>query len=536
MKRCIAAIAVMVATAGLWAQVVHDPNDQLYKDLDRWAVRGYVGSLPQLRPYPAQLLDELLGSVVERGNAEAREKAGRYLAALRPSARPYRLGVVGTIVGEGGDATAFGAPTIDGTLRLEEWLSASYALGIYGSLRDPGKELIVPGTYSPYPDFVLDWANVGPINILQNWTSNLAVGTANLYFQAGLNRTSFGPFFDNGIVVGPQAGRAGHFSLTYRKELWSFSVVLLELTATDDFAEGQYPDKHLILHTIDFKPHPKLELGFYESVVWGGRFEPLYMAPFNHYFAAQSMTGFEDNSLLGFHGRWAAAKDFQVLGQVYIDDLNFNDMVSLKLDTKYKVAGELGLRWAPEAGPLADLAADYTAVMPYMYTHINSDRTEASRYNKEPAQPNYSNYTHRGRNLGTDLEPNSDRFSLRSAWRVVPGLELSLSGYLTRHANASAGVEGMTSLNDGTILDDGYTTENMDKPKATFHYETRFLTQSTIETLAAGGLGLSWSLPMLAGVLTARADYVLEYGWNRDLERGNHGAAHYWSVGGGWRW
>jgi len=532
MKRGFATALLLVVSLGLFAQVIHDPNDPIYTDLDRWAVRGYIASLPPIRPYPAQLLDELLTRVTDSGDASARAKAQAYRAALAPEARSAHVGVTGTLLGEGSDASAYGAPTVDGTLRFEPLASASYSLAIYGTLREPGEEKQIPGAYSPYPDFVADWAGVGPISVLQDWTSALAVGTADLYFQAGLNRTSFGPFFDNGIVVGAQAGRAGHFSLNYRRDTWSIGVLLLEIAATDDYGDGQYPDKHLILHSFDFRPRKNLELGFFESVVWGGRWEMLYMAPFNQYFAAQSMAGFEDNSLFGLHGRWTAAPALQLLGQVYVDDLNFNDVVAFKLDTKYKLAGELGLRCAPEKSPLVDLAADYTAVMPYMYTHITGER-EDDRYVAE--KPNYYNYTHRGAGLGTDLQPNSDRFSVRSSWRMPAGLELSLSGYLTRHGNASADEDAGTLVddpNDGSILDDGYD----DDTKATFHYETRFLTQDVIDTRLAAGAGLNWTLPIPFGFLTASADYVFEYGWNRDLVSGDDGISHFWTMTGGWRW
>ena len=34
----------------VFSQVIHDPYDQLYRDLDIWAVRGYISQLPPVRP------------------------------------------------------------------------------------------------------------------------------------------------------------------------------------------------------------------------------------------------------------------------------------------------------------------------------------------------------------------------------------------------------------------------------------------------------------------------------------------------------
>jgi hypothetical protein len=60
MKRYVAALSLgFLVFVSLNAQVVHDPNDAIYRDIDRWSVRGYIlGSLPLIRPYPAQLIDE----------------------------------------------------------------------------------------------------------------------------------------------------------------------------------------------------------------------------------------------------------------------------------------------------------------------------------------------------------------------------------------------------------------------------------------------------------------------------------------------
>ncbi len=542
MKKIISALALFaVFAAAAWSQVLHDPNDALYADLDRWAGRGYISMLPPVRPYPAQLVDELLTRVAETGDDEARAAAASYLEATRKGARKFHFGAMGLIRGADDDLSVEGAPTMDALFRFEEWMSASLSVPIYAVTREPGKEISVPGVYSPYADLIEDQSKVGPFYVLQDWTSILSLGSASVYFQAGLTRTAVGPFFDSGVVVSSQAGRAGHFDLLYRQPTWSLNVLLLELTATDNYGEGQYPDKHLIFHSFDFKVSDTLELGFFESVVWGDRFEFMYMAPFAQYFAAQSLTGFEDNSYFGVHGKWRFAENLTALGQVYVDDLNFQELIKLNLDTKYKFAGELGLRWTPESSRILELAADYTAVMPYMYTHISGNRTE--RYDLDAdgdnGVVNHFNYSHLGRNLGTDLAPNSDRISIRAKLRLMDPLTLKLRAGLQRHGNASEDVDGITGdYHDGSIFDDGYTdpADPSASPRNTFNSETRFLTQSVIETLAHGGFGLVWGLPTAFGDIELTLDYVAEYGWNRGLVKDEDGLNHYYAIGGKFRW
>lgn len=545
MKRSIALALASLLALSAWAQVAHDPNDQVYDDLDLWATRGYVSMLPPVRPYPVKLLEELLGKVVRKGDASARAAAQKYLDALSPEARPMHVGVVGAFRGQDDDLTLDGAPTVDGTLRLEEWLTATFRMDLYGVTRKPGDEIVVPGADSPYPDLVIDNAKVGPFYVLGDWTSMVSAGSSSAYFQAGLSRSSFGPLFDESVVVGPQAGRAGHFDLVYRKSWWSYSGMLLALSATNDYGSiadnsDIHPNKYVALHSLDFAVTDSLELGYFESVVWGNRFETMYLAPFTNFMANQSLAGFDDNCFMGFHFRWSAFKDFQALGQIYIDDLSFNDLARLNFDTKYKFASDVGIRWAPEQGLISDSALSYTAVMPYMYTHVNGDR--ANRYTDDAV--NYYNYTHLGRGLGSDLQPNSDRVSARISFRLIPNLDLSLSGSFQRHGNASEDGDGddgtqYAAGNSGTIYDDGYEQYDKDgetSARNTFNDKTRFLTQDVIEMKASAGVGVAFTLPTPIGKFKAGVDYVYEYAWNRNLVEDKDGAAHYYVFSGTWRW
>jgi hypothetical protein len=529
----------------LGAQHIHDPNDRLYKDIDRWFIRGYISSPPPLiRPYPAQLLDALLSEVINFGNEEAQSKASAYRDQIAPGSRIIHGGIAGSIEGEDDDAALIGAPYVDAFFRFSDWISAGASMYVYGVTKPLDEELNVPGSYSPYPDLVADNASVGPFKLMQDWTSMLSLGKYDFYVQAGLNRTSVGPFYENGIVVGPQAGRAGHLSLNYRQPKWSFEMLMLSLTASDDFGDNFFPEKYLVFHSVNFNILPGLEFGFLESVVWGGRFEMLYLIPFMELFAAQSMADFGDNSLLGFHVRWNARRNTQILAQLYVDDISFNDLIRLKFNSKYKLAGELGVIWAPIEGPLESLSADYTAVFPYMYSHWNvpdehrynnvrDDKYNEDSYGTGPF-PNYLVYSHMGKNLGTDLNPNTDRVSVRSLWGLLPGLDLTLSAYFLRHGNPSADADMRESeRHDGSIFDDGVPEDDTNN----YRY-LHFLTQSVLDIRVAGGFGFEWSLPFPAfmGNFSLNMDYVMEYGWNRGLVRDNNGLAHYWSIGGTWRW
>jgi hypothetical protein len=559
MKRGIFLVFACVLVSALEAQIIHDPNDQIYKDIDLWAAQGYITeSLPMVRPYPAQLLDVLLSQVIDRGSESASIQARRYRDAMLPGSRPVHGGVSGSFEGLDKNVSLLGAPFVDGTLRLRDWLSASFSMFIYGSTRYPSSGYNVPGTYSPYPDLVSDTANVGPIKILQDWTSALTIGTSDFYFQSGLIRSSFGPFYNSSVVVGPQAARAGHFSVNYRRPNWSFEMLWLELVATTSSGQEdlRFPDKHFMSHIFTFKPMPEFELSFIESIVWGGRIEPLYLIPFNQLFAAQSMADFGDNSFLGLMARWSFARNAKFLGQLYVDDFHFNDIIRLHINSKYKLAGELGLVWAPEKGPLRLFSIDYTAVFPYMYTHMRDldKATYGDRYPSQSAytkQPNYLDYSHVGRNLGVDLDPNTDRVTLSATLRTHPSLDLTLLGYVSRHGNASRDriKDGLMDgqYHDGTIFDDGNNDGEWGDDGLGGHYGEadnydnnydylHFLIQPFLETKLAGGVNINWRLPTPMGDFTFIIEYLAEYCWNRYLIPENNNLVHYWSVGGSYRY
>ncbi|MCL2764391.1 MAG: hypothetical protein FWD40_03825 [Treponema sp.] len=539
------------------AQTVHDPNSGIYKDIDIWFIQGYITDfLPMVRPYPVKLVNKLLDQVIENGDEIAQEKAAFYRAFFTPKGRALYPGVEAYIQGDEDERSILVSPYAEGAFFIGDLMNVSYNMSFHAFTKN-GEHFNVPGTYSPYPDLVVDTANIGRFTVLQNWTSLVSFGSSDVYFQAGLSRSSFGPFYDNGVVLGPQAPRAGHFSFMYWDPLYSFEVLFQTIVATDDFGYGVFPAKYNIIHSINFRPVNNLELGVVQSLIYGERIDPLYFVPFSFLFGSQTINGFGDNALIGLHLRWKALNDFLVNGQVYIDDFSFNGI--LKGEPHFKAAGQLGFSFTPKSTILSRLDFDYTAVLPYMYTHW--PEPETNRYNGPddpsnpkslpigiggPRIPNYLNYTHMGRSLGTDLPPNSDRVLLKTNWRVFSNLQFNVSAYLTRHGNASAGRDYYDpEYHDGSIFDYGSIDpwlDPTDSPDAgwgnhllnNFYKDIPFLTQSVIETKLGGTFGITWTLPSSFGIFKLTGDYGIQYGWNRRLVKDNNGINHFWSFGGIW--
>lgn len=552
----------IVTAASLHAQTVTDPSDALYTDLEVWEAKGLLRRLPALQPYPLQMVRHLLASVVD--NAEAsptdRRRAAWLLAQLDS---PLHL----TLRLEDRSATDQGGPllkaVIDPTLQgmVTSWLGGSARYQLMALRQDDG--LALPAYGGAPEDLVYDDANVDvlgqTLQMRQASYGSFGVGDGEgeLLFQLGLGRHRAGPFWHNGIVVGQQAPQAGWFSLLMRQQSFTAHVALYELGATDDAGLGRAAGKHLHLHAIDFHPLPWLDVGAFESVVYGNRIELLYFIPVVTYFHSQGLTGFADNSLVGIDARATPLTGLDLKAVLYVDDTSFNDLIRLQFNTKYKLAAQLGVALSPAAlvdsatpGPARAgaheafrlVTIDYTAVMPYMYTHRNSS----------DGALNVENYTNAGQSFGPALPPNADRLQLRALFRALDDVDTGLldiegNAAIIRHGNASAGI---IPGRDGSIFDDGYLgdTPTFQPPfvDPTGQPATRFLSQRVIEHTLQLGAGASFTLDAshhagdrwdrVWGGVTASARYTWQLQGNADLAEGATRADQLGELSVAWRY
>ena len=109
----------------------------------------------------------------------------------------------------------------------------------------------------------------------------------------------------------------------------------------------------------------------FESVVWGGRFELLYMLPFAVHYYTQGFAGFPDNSFIGVSGGIKLPESVRVDFIAYFDDMAFNDLIKLNFNTRMKFAFQTGVSWTPNLRYLTRLGFDAMMVTPYTYTHAD---------------------------------------------------------------------------------------------------------------------------------------------------------------------
>jgi hypothetical protein len=339
--------------------------------------------------------------------------------------------------------------------------------------------------------------------------SSASVGNGTVSFQVGVSRASFGPFFDNGVVIGPQAGETGNLLFTWRDPGFEFSEGFFSLIQRLP-GGGLQSGKFLLIHDLRIFPWEWLQVGFLETVIWTQRFEPLYLVPLAYLFYQQSLTGYADNSFLGFTGSLRLPGGWKVNSLLYVDDL-------------WKWAGQAGVSWSPGMPLLKDLALDYTFVLPYTYTHFSGVGGSID-------------YTDWGANFGPALEPNSDRVDFLARLAPLEGLTVEVRGRFIRHGNASEGIPDMPVAADGTITDTGYNTFGSPTFVTSLSQlfsgaSLRFLTQDVIDMSLQTGVGVSYALRGEWGRIDVSARYLFETRFNENLVPGALAFHNYVSLG-----
>jgi hypothetical protein len=492
----IALAAGIFAGQALFAQVACDPRDYFYDDLVVWETMGLVNNLPAARPYPQQLVKSILDRVIERGDATQRQIAEAHYKRIFGRVLTYGFKTGAAIDSYNSFKQLDLAIAFDLNFFMTDKVSVSASADGWATNKLPYQEL-VPTYQGGSKDIVEDNAKVGPMWILPSVNSSIAVGTENCYLNAGLMRGSYGPFHNNGTIVGPQALHSGQLDFAFYRGMWGLNVSSYMLSATaDDDPYKYYPEKFISTHSIDFHPYEWLSVSILESVIYGGRFDMLYMLPLSPYMISQGNTGFADNNYIGGMFTIKPMEGLRIDGTLNADDLSFNDMVKLKLDTKYRIAGQLGVSYAPrKSGMLTLVSFDYTMVTPYTYSHKGSDDLDASA-------PNYQNYAHAGENFGPGLDPNSDRVNLKVKLRPLEGVDVDFVGTLIRHANVNEdmGFDWVKEYLTGTgsyVTDGSIRNSSGSDAGHAYFYSTPFLSQETIQYIWQTGFDVACRLPVL---------------------------------------
>ncbi len=156
----------------------------------------------------------------------------------------------------------------------------------------------------------------------------------------------------------------------------------------------QLPPKYFSLHHLSFNLSRNLNIGLFESIVFGKRqvgFDVNYLNPIILLRFVEGHLGSADNSIAGMNFKYNFKRQFSIYGQFVLDEFN------LKLFKKdgwwaKKYAIQIGTRYIDLFDiKNLDFQAEYNIVRPYMYSH-NSTYGNYANYNLPLAHPLGANF------------------------------------------------------------------------------------------------------------------------------------------------
>ncbi len=163
---------------------------------------------------------------------------------------------------------------------------------------------------------------------------------------------------------------------------------------------GSFTKKYLTFHRLGMQLIPDLEIGLFESVVYGqpdslgsNNLKLEYLNPIIFYRALEQQDGSADNVLLGLDFKYNLLNRFQIYGQLVIDELIVSEAFSDSGWWGNKSGTQIGAKYVDAFG-IGDLnlQAELNRVRPYTYSH-ESLFTSYSHYMQPLAHPLGANFT-----------------------------------------------------------------------------------------------------------------------------------------------
>lgn len=533
------------------SQVSVNPSDPIYTDISNWENFGIITNVPPLRPYPLTLITSFLKSVMECEYPDQAAKARAHYERIFGKSVDIGFEVADNnklsyqkvdSIGQGGVKVKENEIDVKiavaGDIKATDYLSVGVNTNIL--VTDGLEKKSLPTFVSKSYDAVNDSTDLKFAKAFLDMNITAAIGNEKIYFQGGISRNSFGPFYEDSVALNPNAYHTGNASFVFRDRNWSYTQAMFMLGATNDLGSSLKPNKFMMMHSIDVSPFSWLSFSYYENVIYGGRFDPIYMLPFVPYMVAQGIGSFNDNVQMGVTLKIRPAVGFTWMTDVFVDDMSASDIAKLRLDTKFRFGGMTGVVYSPLDSVFSEVSANYTMIAPYMYSHeqFADDKAQISVGNRGT---NFQNYTNNGKSMGSNLPPNSDRFAFKIKAEPYKNLKFTFAANMIRHSNinellvekagteadkyftlpsiaagsVSSGTAPGVLLTDGSVLNHPYSYGAYDY--AWNHF--MFMESATRMYVWQADFDAEYSLPWeKLGQLTIHAGYTFEYIKNNGVQ------------------
>ena len=516
-------------------------NEAVYRLLKNAETRGLIDSLPLAKPYPQSFVADALRRISEKdehlSDIERRiihdqlsryEKSTDDVLALRIDTVQHTnlldIGDVHSINAFGVNVHSDIMETVSvlglGYVMLDRLNGFAFAPYTYSRVWDSSHWFLV-GNGIMGRQITNSWAIDGLAmaykvqheisasmlggNFFLRWgrfRRDWSVGDASLQLS-GLARPFDG--FETGITLGSY-GR--------------ISSVVGSLGEARKDGRGQ---KMLSAHVLELTPFPWVTLSLWESMIWGKRFELVYLSPLSIYhFGQAGTTGDVDNAFVGVNMSIHLFPYIEFYGSFMEDELKLGRLTELFTYVKNMFAFYAGIRASIPWIPFGELLVQYTKIEPFVYAHYPQQYPFYDSDNLVNI-----NYTHNGENLGYPLPPNSDEMKIGLSFFIMEGLHAHIGFRNIRHGDNPDAAEDEYVIRGDIDVPLDYANKNE-------YGDKDFLNDGIYERITQLSLGVSYDFSAVP--LTASFGYTFAHAYSYQNIEENQKSWHAVTLSGSFRY
>jgi len=208
---------------------------------------------------------------------------------------------------------------------------------------------------------------------------------ANKYirFQAGYDRHFIGDGYRS-LFLSEFGGNRLFVKVNTRFWKIQYQNLFMELHAgaADNSTNNLVPRKYAAVHHLSMNLTPWLNMGLFESVIFGrrDRFEFGYLNPIIFLRSVEGNLGSRDNALIGADFKINLLKRGQIYGQLMLDEFNLSKMREQSGWWGNKTGIQLGAKYLDVASVKnLDMQVEWNRVRQFTYSHFDSISSYADR-------------------------------------------------------------------------------------------------------------------------------------------------------------
>lgn len=219
--------------------------------------------------------------------------------------------------------------------------------------------------------------------------------------QLGYGRNFIGDGYRS-ILVADGASPYPYFKInaTFWKIKYTSTYMWLKDVRDEVTVDGTYATKYMANHYLSWNVSNRLNIGFFESVIWGNTnnrgFDMSFINPIIFYRAVEiSSSSKSGNISLGLTSKYKLNNQVNLYGQILIDEFALEDVKAMNKSWRNKFGYQLGVKYF-NAFNVKDLLlqAEYNIVRPYVYSHSDP----------------LTNYGHNNQSMGHQWGANFNEF------------------------------------------------------------------------------------------------------------------------------